>query len=88
MYNKRGHYESQIANDSALFLDRGCVGGAPLTWPLLLFLHGSGDRGDNVNLLAKASPFMMIREKGPLPFIIVAPLLNASQKEFALDYLG
>ncbi|MBN1430670.1 MAG: hypothetical protein JXB07_20030 [Anaerolineae bacterium] len=50
------------------------------TWPLLIFLHGSGDRGDNVFLLAKASPFMMIREKGPLPFIIVAPLLSASEE--------
>jgi predicted esterase len=46
------------------------------TWPLIFFLHGSGDRGDNLFLLAKASPFMLIREKGPLPFIIVAPLLQ------------
>ncbi len=29
-------------------------------------------------LLAKASPFMSIREKGPLPFVIAAPLLSAS----------
>ena len=48
------------------------------TWPLIYFLHGYGDRGPNVFLLAKASPFMFIREKGSLPFIIVAPLLNAS----------
>jgi predicted esterase len=57
------------------------------TWPLLFFLHGSGDRGDNTFLLAKASPFMMIREKGPLPFIIVAPLLNAANEKFPLEYL-
>jgi predicted peptidase len=42
---------------------------ASKTWPLIFFLHGAGDRGDNPFLLAKASPFMMIREKGPLPFI-------------------
>lgn len=48
------------------------------SWPLIFFLHGSGDRGANVFLLAKASPLMMIREKGPLPFIIVAPLLKIS----------
>ena len=40
-------------------------------------MHGYGDRGDNALLLAKASPFMYIREKGPLPFIIAAPLLTA-----------
>jgi predicted esterase len=49
-------------------------------WPLLFFLHGSGDRGENLYVLAKASPFMMIREKGPLPFIIVAPLLKSTDE--------
>jgi predicted esterase len=48
------------------------------TYPLIFFLHGYGDRGDNIFLLAKASPFMFIREKGPLPLIIAAPLLNAA----------
>lgn len=59
------------------------------TWPLIFFLHGYGDRGDNVFLLAKASPFMFIREQGPLPFIIVAPLLNKSEDyaSFPEDYM-
>lgn len=52
-------------------------------WPLLFFLHGMGDRGTNVFLLTKASPFKMIREKGPLPFIIIAPLLNDSPDFFS-----
>jgi predicted esterase len=62
-----------------LYLPEGYEVNPNQTWPLIMFLHGSGDRGDNVFLLAKASPFMMIREKGPLPFIIVAPLLSTSQ---------
>ena len=48
-------------------------------WPLVLFFHGVGDRGDNPYLLAKASPFMYVREKGSLPFVIVAPLLGSSR---------
>jgi predicted esterase len=60
-----------------LYLPEGYEADPKKTWPLIFFLHGYGDRGDNVLLLAKASPFMFIREKGPLPFIIVAPLLNA-----------
>ncbi len=58
-------------------------------WPLILFLHGTGDRGTNVFLLAKASPYMMIREKGPLSFIIVAPILNLSKdfRSFPKRYL-
>jgi predicted esterase len=57
------------------------------SWPLLFFLHGYGDRGDNLFLLPKASPFMFIREKGPLPFIIVAPLLNTNHTFFPNEYM-
>ena len=67
-------------NGYLVYLPEGYESARPTqTWPLIIFLHGAGDRGDNVFLLAKASPFMMIREKGPLPFIIVAPLLSASK---------
>ncbi len=62
-----------------LYLPKGYEDDPEQTWPLIIFLHGSGDRGDNLFLLAKASPFMMIREHGPLPFIIVAPLLSDSE---------
>jgi predicted esterase len=78
---------SQYGDGYMLYLPEGYEDNPTQTWPLIFFLHGAGDRGDNVWLLAKASPFMMIREKEPLPFIIVAPLLNASQKKFPLEYL-
>ncbi len=69
-----------------LYLPEGYEDDPAKTWPLILFLHGSGDCGDNEYLLAKASPFMMIREQGPLPFIIVAPLMKIA-KFFPLEYL-
>ncbi len=70
-----------------LYLPTGYEDNPAKTWPLIFFLHGSGDRGDNLFLLAKASPFMFIREKGPLPCIIAAPLLAASRPEFPSLYL-
>lgn len=72
-----------------LYLPEGYEEQPDKTWPLIFFLHGYGDRGDNVFLLAKASPFMFIREQGPLPFIIVAPLLSANEgySSFPEDYL-
>jgi predicted esterase len=72
-----------------LYLPEGYEDGPDKAWPLLFFLHGYGDRGDNVLLLAKASPFMFIREKEPLPFIIAAPLLTAFQgySSFPEDYM-
>ncbi len=66
-----------------VYLPAGYEADAGKRWPLLLFMHGMGDRGSNVLLLAKASPFKMIREKGPLPFVIVAPLLSASPDFFS-----
>jgi poly(3-hydroxybutyrate) depolymerase len=58
-------------------------------WPLLFFLCGTGDRGDNVFLLAKASPYRFIRERADLPFIIVAPSLRdcAGFRSFPVPYL-
>ncbi len=73
-----------------LYLPEGYEEDTQQTWPLIIFLHGYGDRGDNVFLLAKASPFMMIREQGPLPFIIAAPLLKESDDfaSFPDNYLN
>ncbi|TAN36843.1 MAG: phospholipase [Verrucomicrobia bacterium] len=42
-------------------------------WPLMLFLHGAGERGDNLDMVAKHGPLKVIREGKPLPFVIVAP---------------
>ena len=57
-------------------------------WPLIIFLHGYGDRGSNIFALANASPFMYIRDQGTLPFIIVAPLLGVnSNNTFPNEYM-
>jgi len=77
----------QYGKGYMLYLPEGYEADPDKTWPLLFFLHGFGDRGDNLFLLPKASPFMMIREKGPLPFIIVAPLLNTDHTLFPEAYM-
>jgi predicted esterase len=74
---------AQFGKGYMLYLPEGYEANSTQTWPLIFFLHGSGDRGNNLLLLAKASPFMYIREKGPLPAIIVAPLLT-DDKTYAL----
>ncbi len=77
----------QYGEGYLLYLPEGYADSPTKTWPLIFFLHGSGDRGDNIFLLAKASPFLYIREKGPLPFIMVAPLLKTSYNLFPIEYL-
>lgn len=43
------------------------------SWPLLLFLHGAGERGDDLELVKKHGPPRLIAEGKELPFIIVSP---------------
>jgi predicted peptidase len=64
-----------------VYLPQGYEADPQKAWPLIYFLHGMGDVGDNVYILAKASPFMFIRQHGPLPAIIVAPLANNSPRD-------
>ncbi|MCK9208356.1 MAG: prolyl oligopeptidase family serine peptidase [Salinivirgaceae bacterium] len=41
-------------------------------YPMLLFLHGSGERGDSIELVKAWGPPKIAEEKG-LPFIVVSP---------------
>ena len=42
-------------------------------WPLLLFLHGAGERGDSLEIVGVHGPLKERREGRDLPFVIVAP---------------
>lgn len=49
-------------------------------WPLLLFLHGSGERGTDIQRVAIHGPLKRIREGADLPFVIVAPQVPDGQR--------
>ena len=42
-------------------------------WPLMLFLHGSGERGDDLDLVKKHGPPKLIEAGKQFPFIVVSP---------------
>jgi predicted peptidase len=42
-------------------------------WPLLLFLHGAGERGDDLELVKKHGPPKLIAGGKQFPFIVVSP---------------
>lgn len=42
-------------------------------WPLLIFLHGAGERGDDVQRVALQGPFRLMKEGKQFPAIVVAP---------------
>jgi predicted peptidase len=42
-------------------------------WPLIMFLHGSGERGKDLELVKKHGPPKMVESQPDFPFIVVSP---------------
>ena len=43
------------------------------SYPLLLFLHGSDERGDDLNILKRKGPPSFLDNKSNFPFVVVSP---------------
>jgi len=59
--------------DYLLFLPEGYSDKADKQWPLILFLHGAGERGSDLNLLTKHGPPKLVKDRPDFPFIVVSP---------------
>ena len=65
--------EKEVALDYLLYLPAGYHDEPDKTWPLLLFLHGAGERGSDLEILKKHGPPRLIAEGEEFPFIVAAP---------------
>jgi len=62
-----------IRADYLLYLPEG-YGEGEESWPLILFLHGAGERGDDVRKVTMHGPPKLVSTEGRrLPFVIVSP---------------
>lgn len=48
-------------------------------WPLLLFLHGAGERGSDLTQVKKHGPPKFLDERPDFPFIVVSPQCPAGE---------
>lgn len=62
-----------------LYLPPDYKPGGKERWPLMLFLHGAGERGTDVKRVAIHGPLSMVKQGTNFPFIIVAPQCPANQ---------
>lgn len=62
-----------------LYLPPGYDPTATRSWPLMLFLHGAGERGTDVQRVAIHGPLSLVKQGTNFPFIIVAPLCPAGE---------
>ena len=56
-----------------LFLPRGYGTDPEEKWPLILFLHGMGERGNDLKLVKKHGIPKIVGQQPDLPFVVVSP---------------
>lgn len=62
-----------------LFLPKGYDANGTKEWPLMLFLHGAGERGSDVRKVAVHGPPKIVKSRTDFPFIVVSPQCPTDQ---------
>ena len=58
-----------------LFIPKGYNRSGTERWPLVIFLHGSGERGTDIEVVKKHGPPMLVEKNPAFPFIVISPQL-------------
>ncbi len=95
----KGVITKHVTCNYLLFLPKG-YRKSDARWPLILFLHGSGERGDDLALVKRHGPPKLVDANPDFPFILVSPqcpgyerwdtdmlaaLLDDIQRRYAVD---
>src|SRR5688572_8252365 len=56
-----------------LFTPQGYAEDKRKKWPLMIFLHGAGERGTNLAKVAVHGPPKIVKERADFPFVVVSP---------------
>ncbi len=63
-----------------LYLPDGYQQDGTKKWPLMLFLHGAGERGKNLDDVKKWGPPKLVEDGESFPFVLVSPQCLAGQR--------
>ena len=63
-----------------LYLPKDYEGRTRKRWPLILFLHGAGERGTDISRVAMHGPPKMVKQGKEFSFIIVSPQCPANRR--------
>jgi len=63
-----------------LHLPEGYDSKAGKKWPTILFLHGAGERGDDIEKVTVHGPPMIVKNKSEFPFIVISPQCPAGER--------
>lgn len=56
-----------------LFQPQGYERRGPRRWPLLIFLHGAGERGTNLAQVTRHGPPKLVANRPDFPFVVLSP---------------
>ena len=74
---RQQHFHRQLTHTAdlgyLLFLPEGYAATGPNKWPLVLFLHGAGERGTNLDLVTVHGPPKLVKTAKDFPFVVVSP---------------
>lgn len=73
-------FSATMTADYLLFLPKGYAADGTNRWPLILFLHGAGERGTNVWRATIHGPTKFIEKNPGFPFIVVTPVCPEGHK--------
>ena len=62
-----------LSADYLLFTPKGYDAKGTQRWPLMLFLHGAGERGTNLQKVAVHGPPKIVKSRPDFPFIVASP---------------
>lgn len=65
--------ETTLALDFLLSLPDGYQSDGESRWPLVIFLHGAGERGEDLNKVKIHGPPMLVEQGKSFPFILASP---------------
>ena len=63
-----------------LYLPEGYRDKLDIKWPLLIFLHGAGERGDDLNKVKVHGPPKLIEKGKKFPFVVISPQCPKGKK--------
>ncbi len=69
-----------VAAKYLLFLPRDYEAKSARRWPLILFLHGAGERGTNLSKVAVHGPPKIVQDKPEFPFIVISPQCPSGER--------
>jgi predicted peptidase len=69
----KGRSTKRFELEYLLFLPQGYKEDKKKEWPLMLFLHGAGERGSDIAKVTVHGPPKIVKQRPDFPFILVSP---------------